>query len=98
MLRTFVSACLLLSASAGAQTFEAASIKPSPPADPARPIKGFQVQPGGRLNTFSTTLRMMIMFAYDVKDFQVSGGPGWANSETYDIVAKADGNATPPQL
>jgi bla regulator protein blaR1 len=41
---------------------------------------------------------MMIIFAYDVKDFQVSGGPGWANSETYDIVAKGDGNATRPQL
>jgi uncharacterized protein (TIGR03435 family) len=41
---------------------------------------------------------MMIMFAYDVKDFQISGGPGWANSEPYDIVAKAEGNATRPQL
>ena len=36
------------------------------------------------------------MYAYNVRDYQVSGGPGWANSETYDIVAKADGNAIPP--
>jgi uncharacterized protein (TIGR03435 family) len=41
---------------------------------------------------------MLIMFAYDVKDFQVSGGPGWADSEAYDIVAKAEGNATRAQL
>jgi len=38
------------------------------------------------------------MFAYNVKDFQVSGGPLWANSEPQDIVAKAERNATRPQL
>jgi uncharacterized protein (TIGR03435 family) len=98
MLRTFASACVLLSASAGAQSFEVASIKPSQPASADRPISGFQTTGGGRLNTVSTSLRMLITYAYNVKDFQISGGPGWANSETYDIVAKADGNATPPQL
>jgi uncharacterized protein (TIGR03435 family) len=98
MLRTFVSACVLLCASAGAQSFEVASIKPSPPASPDRQIVGIQTPGGGRLNTFSTPIRMLIMFAYNVKDFQISGGPGWANSEAYDIVAKGDGNATRPQL
>jgi uncharacterized protein (TIGR03435 family) len=98
MLRTFVSAYMLLSASAGAQSFEVASIKPSPPASPDRQIAGVQAPGGGRLNTFSASLRMLIMFAYNVKDFQVSGGPRWANSETYDIVAKGDGNVTRPQL
>jgi bla regulator protein blaR1 len=101
MVRTLVSACMLLSASAGAQSFEAASIKPSQPASADRQIIGFQTPGGGRggrLNTFSTTLRMLITYAYNVKDFQVSGGPGWANSETFDIVAKGDGNSTPPQL
>ena len=42
MLRTLVSACLLLSASAGAQDFEAASIKPAQPASPDR-LTGIQV-------------------------------------------------------
>jgi uncharacterized protein (TIGR03435 family) len=98
MLRTFVSTCMLLSASAWAQSFEVASIKPSPPSSPDRPISGVQTPGGGRLNTLSTSLRLLIIFAYDVKDFQISGGPGWANSESYDIVAKADGNATRPQL
>ena len=97
MLRTLVSACMLLSASAGAQSFEAASIKPALPASPDR-FTGIQVQAGGRLNTSGTTLRMLIAFAYDAKDFQVSGGPGWANSEAYDIVAKGDGNATRPEV
>jgi bla regulator protein blaR1 len=98
MLRAFVSAWMLLSASAGAQSFEAASIKPSQPAIADRRIAGIQTPGGGRLNTLSTSLRMLITFAYNVKDFQVSGGPGWADSESYDIVAKAEGNATRPQL
>ena len=98
MLRTLVSAFMLLSASAWAQSFEAASIKPSQPASPDRQIAGVQAPGGGRLNTFGTSPRMLITYAHDVKDFQITGGPGWANSETYDIVAKADGNATPPQL
>jgi uncharacterized protein (TIGR03435 family) len=92
MLRTFVSACMLLSASAGAQSFEVASIKLSQPGNADRQISGFQTPGGGRLNTTATSLRMLITFAYNVKDFQLSGGPGWANSEMYDIVAKADGN------
>jgi bla regulator protein blaR1 len=97
MIRTLVSACVLLSASAAAQSFEAASLKPSQPSAD-HPITGFQAPGGGRLNTFSTSLRMLIIYAYNVKDFQVSGGPGWANSETYDIVAKGDGDAARPQL
>src|SRR5215469_9870918 len=98
MLRSVVSACMLLSASAGTQSFEVASIKPSPPMSADRPIRGIQTPGGGRLNTLSASLRMLIMFAYDLKDYQVSGGPGWADSEAYDIVAKAEGNATRPQL
>jgi uncharacterized protein (TIGR03435 family) len=88
MLRIFVSACMLLNASAWAQTFEAASIKPSQSASPDRQITGVQTPGRGWLNTFSTSLRMLIIYAYNVKDFQLSGGPGWANSEAYDIVAK----------
>jgi bla regulator protein blaR1 len=76
-----------------------ASIKRSPPAGgEGRQTTGFQIPGGGRLNSMNTPLRMLITFAYNVKDFQLSGGPGWANSETYDITAKAAGNATPEQL
>jgi uncharacterized protein (TIGR03435 family) len=67
MLRTFVSAYMLLRVSAGAQTFEAASIRPSQPADPNRRVAGFQNPGPGRLNAINASLRMMIMFAYDVK-------------------------------
>jgi len=63
MLRTFVSACMLLSASAGAQSFEAAQIKPSQPASADRQISGFQTPGGGRLTTLCTSLQKLIMFA-----------------------------------
>lgn len=38
------------------------------------------------------TARKLIQMAYQVRDFQVAGGPGWASSDLYDMDAKADGN------
>lgn len=68
-------------------TFEVASIKPSAP--DARGTM-LQIQPGGGLRVTNATLRMLITQAYDVRDFQVSGGPGWINSERYDITARSE--------
>jgi uncharacterized protein (TIGR03435 family) len=97
-MRILASVCLLLSASAGAQTFEVASIKKSPPQSGDRQFTGFQTPGGGRFNTLNTPLSMLVGFAYNVKDYQLSGGPGWANSETYNITAKSDANATLDQF
>jgi len=36
------------------------------------------------------TLQRLVAFAYGVELFQVSDGPGWANSERYDITAKKE--------
>jgi uncharacterized protein (TIGR03435 family) len=41
---------------------------------------------------------MLVGFAYQVMDFQISGGPGWMNSDRYDISAKADVNTPPSQV
>ncbi len=35
-------------------------------------------------------IRMLITFAYDIRDFQLAGGPSWMNTERYDILAKSD--------
>lgn len=35
------------------------------------------------------TLRDIIETAYNVRDFQIPGGPGWLNSERYDISARS---------
>jgi uncharacterized protein (TIGR03435 family) len=37
------------------------------------------------------TLRHLITLAYRVRDFQVTGGPGWIDSERFNIDAKAEG-------
>jgi uncharacterized protein (TIGR03435 family) len=42
----------------------------------------------------SITTKSLIAYAYDVRDFQVSGGPNWISSDEYDIVAKPQGEAT----
>ena len=68
-------------------TFEVASVKPSSGDDHR---VGIQFMPGGGLRTTGTTLKFLVTFAYDVRDFQVSGGPGWINSERFDIVAKSE--------
>jgi len=85
-------ACLLLSMGVGvtAQTrpeFEAASVKPA--AADARSTAIF-MPPGGRLEVINMTLKAMIENAYNIQPFQISGGPGWMDSDHYDISAKAE--------
>jgi len=48
----------------------------------------------GRLTIQNLTLRRLILVAYRLRDAQLSGAPGWINSERYDIDAKTDGAAT----
>jgi uncharacterized protein (TIGR03435 family) len=66
--------------------FEVASINPHPSAG-LRCI--FNTVPE-RFTTKNVTAKMLIAHAYNVNDFQVSGGPTWINSEEYDINAKEE--------
>jgi uncharacterized protein (TIGR03435 family) len=68
-------------------SFEVATIKASNSYD-AR--IAFRTQPGGRLSTTNTPLRMLIGYAFDANN-RVLGGPNWLNSATFDLEAKADG-------
>jgi uncharacterized protein (TIGR03435 family) len=72
--------------------FEVASIKPS---DPSTQGVTFMNGPGG-LNINGATIKMLIQQAYDVRDFQISGGPGWINSDRYDIKAKIESGTNAP--
>lgn len=76
------------SATSGTTSFsyEVASIKPSK-VDDGRIM--FRITPDG-FTANGITPKFLIEFAYDLKDFQVSGAPGWAESEKYDIDAKMD--------
>ncbi len=78
-----------------APAFEVASIKLNRSGDQrAR----FQMPPGGRINATNITLKQLIIFAYQIKDTQLAGAPGWIDSDRYDISAKAEGPASPDQL
>jgi uncharacterized protein (TIGR03435 family) len=71
-------------AGAPSPSFEVASIKPNRSGDMFIRI---MFQPG-RFTANGVTTKHLITMAYNVRDFQVSGGPGWINSERYDIEAK----------
>lgn len=45
----------------------------------------------GRLVAEDLTLQHLMMVAYKVRDFQISGGPGWISSLRYDIEGRTDG-------
>jgi bla regulator protein blaR1 len=70
-----------------ALTFEVASVKP---ANPDAKGSSIRFMPGGGLNMTNMPLLNMITFAYDVRDFQVSGGPGWVGTERFDVTARPD--------
>ena len=78
-------------------SFDAASIKPSQNAGPAAPV-GIRVAPGGRLVTVNTTLRMLVNYAYNVRDAQITGGSSWIDSDRFDIEARPESVATQDQL
>jgi uncharacterized protein (TIGR03435 family) len=69
-------------------TFEVASIKPSKPGQRGGGIKPL---PGGQEYTAkSVPVKLIISLMYKVPLRQITGGPGWLDSDLYDIEAKAD--------
>jgi uncharacterized protein (TIGR03435 family) len=67
-------------------SFEVASIKPNRSADAHFWIS---FDPA-RFRVTGTTTKQLIGLAYNMKDFQISGGAGWISSEKYDIDAKLE--------
>lgn len=68
--------------------FEVASVKQNTGSDGRALLQAVQ----GRLIMKNIALRRLILIAYDLQDYQLSGAPPWTDSEHYDIQAKADGN------
>jgi len=78
--------------------FEVASVKPSKP-QTGRIVAIFDYQPGGRFTATSLWLRTLIKIAYGrLPGFDALGGPGWIDTDRFDITAKAEGTATRPQI
>jgi uncharacterized protein (TIGR03435 family) len=72
--------------------FEVASIRRVRPNSDNRPQR-FNLFP--QFTAQNSTLKDLFLLAYDVQDFQVSGGPAWFNSDRYDISAKMAGTPVP---
>jgi bla regulator protein blaR1 len=64
-------------------SFEVASVKPNRSGDGR---VGIANRPG-RFTATNITPKLLIEFAYNIKDPQLSGGPSWIDSEHYDIDA-----------
>jgi uncharacterized protein (TIGR03435 family) len=78
-------------------TFEVASIKPAAPQTIGRMQTSGDGGPGtpdpGRMRFTDMTLKVLIMSAYDVQSFQVSG-PAWIDSQRFDVIATVPPRAT----
>lgn len=87
-----VALCIgsLLVAQAPPTAFTVASIKPNKSSDDRFMLRPM---PGGGLTATGVTLRMLIMSAYAVRLYQISGGPAWIGTERWDIEAKTEGGA-----
>jgi uncharacterized protein (TIGR03435 family) len=62
--------------------YEVASIKPSAPGETG---SRFGPGPQGGMRSQNTAVMMLLTFAYDVRDYQFVGVPGWVRSDRYDI-------------
>lgn len=88
MTRTLLAITLTFLATSPARTqdvpaFEAASIKES---------RDRSVMPYApdRFSRSSITLSLLLVYAYQLSEFQVEGGPDWVRTRRFDIDAKAD--------
>jgi bla regulator protein blaR1 len=84
--------CVFAQSAGAPLTFEVASIKPSSQnCGAGSPCPAMlRREPGGGLRVAGMTLKFLIGFAYDVRDFQITGGPTWINTDRFDINAKAE--------
>jgi uncharacterized protein (TIGR03435 family) len=103
LLLPIVSVCVLVQAQAPptqsgaspAPAFEVASVKRNRSSDGMMTIG---MLPGGRLNFVGVPVRNLIVRAFGVQPNQIVGGPDWIASDRFDIVAKAETDATPPEM
>ena len=89
-MRCFFAFVLTVGAFAQTETplrFEAASIKPSKDGGGKG---GIDVLPGGGLRMSAATIKGLIALAYGVREEQITGGPRWMSSDSYNIVATAE--------
>lgn len=76
------------------QSFDVVSIKPTVSA----PVNsGFRRATPGSLNATNVSVRFLLQFAYDVREDQVIGGPGWLDTARFEIVARPPEGSAPAE-
>lgn len=73
--------------------FEVVSVKLGDPNDPSSSGRS---TPGG-MEMRNTTLNTLVRSAYGLNEFQLAGGPKWAGSTKFNVVAKAPAGAARDQ-
>jgi uncharacterized protein (TIGR03435 family) len=82
---------------AAGPTFEVASVKRNT-SSATMIMATVGMLPGGRVDFRNLTLRNLMVRAYGVQPHQVVGGPGWVDTDRFDVVAKAEGDASPAEV
>ena len=82
-----VTAGLVLSAQDAQDAFEVASVK----VRTGERSLNFPPQAPDRFIRVDTTLQDLVLYAYDLRQFQFDGGPAWMRSSRFDVSAKAAG-------
>ena len=77
-------------------TFEVASVKASAPGGPGFVIR--QMPGGQTYRGTNVSLRVMMTVAYSLRDTQITGGPGWVDTDRFDLEAKAAKPSTSDEL
>src|ERR1035441_6656409 len=77
--------------------FEVATVEPSNPLAARSGKRGITADPG-RLSARRVSLKELILEAYAVYYYRISGGPSWLDSEEYDIDAKTETPADRDQM
>ena len=92
-------------AAPGDLRFEVASVKPNPKTfnehflgGGGGAFSGVRTLPGGTLQASWVDARRLIRQAYDLKPYQLEGGPAWLDTDKFDIMARAGRDATPAEL
>ena len=88
MLMAVAGVCALAQAqeSKTAPAFEVASVKRH--ANTADTNMSINTPAGGRLECSNVPVRMLVTYAYDVRDYQIVNLPAWADTDRWDIEAK----------
>jgi len=92
-----IAACAATLWGQAPKEFEVASVRPTAPQPAGQMSMGMSIDKG-MLRATGMTAKFLIEQAYDVRGFQVTGGPSWMDSEQYDVNAKIEGEATNEQI